>query len=128
LYGLKTSVARFHELLAESLLTLGFKKITNDPDLWIVDNSSQYYYLGSYVDDILIWRKNTMAVNKSLEKIYLSKNDGIHGYYLGGNVEFLRYIWKNQGLELALSARTLIQNFIPKCESLFCKQFKPILR
>jgi hypothetical protein len=33
LYGLKTSAARFHEHLAESLFKLGFKKTKHDPDL-----------------------------------------------------------------------------------------------
>jgi hypothetical protein len=33
LYGLKTSPARFHEHLSESLLRLGFKKTKHDPDL-----------------------------------------------------------------------------------------------
>jgi hypothetical protein len=32
LHGLKTSAARFPEHLAESLLTLGFKKTRHDPD------------------------------------------------------------------------------------------------
>jgi hypothetical protein len=42
LYGLKTSAARFHENLSESLLRLGFKKTKHDPDLWMVDKSSHY--------------------------------------------------------------------------------------
>jgi predicted fused transcriptional regulator/phosphomethylpyrimidine kinase len=33
LYGLKTSAARFHEHLSESLLRLGFKNSKHDPDL-----------------------------------------------------------------------------------------------
>jgi hypothetical protein len=37
LYGLKTSTARFHEHLSESLLRLGFKKTKHDPNLWMVD-------------------------------------------------------------------------------------------
>jgi hypothetical protein len=41
-------------------------------------------------------------------------------------VEFLGEAWKNQGLGLALSARTYIQNVIPKFEGLFGKEFKPI--
>jgi hypothetical protein len=41
-------------------------------------------------------------------------------------VEFLGEAWKNQGLGLALSAKTYIQNSIPKYESLFGKGFKPI--
>jgi hypothetical protein len=41
-------------------------------------------------------------------------------------VEFLGESWKNQQLGLALSARTYIQNIIPKFESMFGKEFKPI--
>jgi hypothetical protein len=88
---LKTSAARFHEHLAESLLRLGFKNTMHDPDLWMIDKTSHYKYLAKYVDDILI-------VIKSLEKIYLLKNVGIPEYHLGGNVEFLGDSWKNQGL------------------------------
>jgi hypothetical protein len=44
LYGLKTSVAIFHEHLSQSLLRLGFKKTKHDPDLWMVDKSSHYEY------------------------------------------------------------------------------------
>jgi hypothetical protein len=39
---------------------------------------------------------------------------GIPEYYLGGNVEFLREAWKNQGLGLTLSAKSYIQNIITK--------------
>jgi hypothetical protein len=52
LYGLKNSAARFHEHLSESLLRLGFKKTKHDPDLWMMDKSSHYEYLATYVDDI----------------------------------------------------------------------------
>jgi hypothetical protein len=54
------------------------------------------------------------------------KRVGIPEYYLGGNVGFLGKAWKNQGLGLALSAKTYIQNFIPKFKGLFGKEFKPI--
>jgi hypothetical protein len=79
-----------------------------------------YEYLATYVDDIL-----PMAVIKSLKKIYLLKNVGIPEYYLGGNVEFFGDSWKNQGLGLAISARTYIQNVIPKFENLFGKETEP---
>jgi hypothetical protein len=49
LYGLKTSAARFHEHLSESLLRLGFKKTKHDPGLWMVDKSSHYEYLATYI-------------------------------------------------------------------------------
>jgi hypothetical protein len=41
-------------------------------------------------------------------------------------VEFLGEACKNQGLGLAISAKTYIQNVIPKFEGLFGKEFKPI--
>jgi hypothetical protein len=67
-YGLKTSAGRFHEHLSESLLRLGFKKTKHDLDLWMVDKSSHFEYLVTYVDDILIWSKDPMAFIKSSEK------------------------------------------------------------
>jgi hypothetical protein len=54
LYGLKTSAARFHEHLAELLLSLGFKKTKHDLALWMIDKASHYECLATYVDDILI--------------------------------------------------------------------------
>jgi hypothetical protein len=67
-----------------------------------------------------------MAVINSLEKIYVLKGVGIPDYYLGRNLEFLGDAWKNQGLELAISARTRIQNVISKFESLCGKEFETI--
>jgi hypothetical protein len=121
-----TSDARFYEHLSESLLRLGFKKTKHDPELWMVDKSSHYEYLATYVDDILIWSKDPMAVLKALEKTYMLKSVGIPEYYLDGNVEFLGEAWKNQGLGLSLSEKTYIQRVIPKFEGLFGKEFKAI--
>jgi hypothetical protein len=78
----------------------------------MIEKSSYYEYLATYVDDILIWSKDPMTVITSLEKTYMLKSVGIPEYYLGGNVEFLGEAWKNQGLRLALSAKTFIQNII----------------
>jgi hypothetical protein len=71
---LKTSAARYHEHLAESLLRLGFKKTKHDPDSWMIDKKSHYEYVAKYLDDICIWNKDHMAVIKSLERIHLLKN------------------------------------------------------
>jgi hypothetical protein len=77
LYGLKISAARFHEHSSESRLRLGFKKIKHDPELWMVNKSSHDEYLATYLDNILIWSKDPMAVIKSLEKTYMLKSLGI---------------------------------------------------
>jgi hypothetical protein len=92
----------------------------------MLDKSSHYEYLAKYVDEILIWRKDHMAVIKSLEMSYMLKSVGFPEYYLGKNLEPLGESWKNQGLELALSAKTYIQNVIPKFEGHFGKEFKSI--
>jgi hypothetical protein len=52
--------------------------------------------------------------------------DYFNKYYLSGDVEFLGEASKNQGLVLAPSAKTYIQNVIPKFEGRFGKEFKPI--
>jgi hypothetical protein len=91
----------------------------------MVDKSSHYEYLAAYVNDILIWSKDPMAVIKSLEKTYMLKKLGIPEYYIGGNMEFLGEARKNQGLGLALSAKTYIQNIIPKFEGLLTKSLSP---
>jgi hypothetical protein len=127
LYGLKPSAARFYEHLSKSRLRLGFKKIKHNPDLWMVDKSSHYEYLATYVDNIFILSKDPMAGIKALEKPYMLKSVGIPEYYLGGNVEFLGEPWKNQGLGLAFSAKTYILNVIAKFEGLFGKEFTTIM-
>jgi hypothetical protein len=92
----------------------------------MMEKSSHCEYLATYVDDILIWSKDPMAVIKSLERTYMLKSVGIPKYYLGGNMEFLGEAWKNQGLRLSLSAKIYVQNMIPKFEVLFGIEFKPI--
>jgi hypothetical protein len=126
LYGFKNSDTRCHENLTESLLRLDFKKTKHDPDVWMVDKSSHYEYLATYLDDILIWSKDRIGVIKSLEKTYMLKSVGIPEYYLGGNLDVLREAWMNQGLGLAISAKIYIQNVTLKFEGLFGKEFKPI--
>jgi hypothetical protein len=55
----------------------------------MVDKSSHDEYLATYVDDILISRKNPMTVIKSLENTYVSKHVDISEYYLAGNIDLL---------------------------------------
>jgi hypothetical protein len=69
------------------------------------------------VDEILIWSKDLLVIIKSLEKTYMLKSVRIYKYHLGGNVEFLGEAWKNQGLGLAISAKT------SKLHSEICRSF-----
>jgi hypothetical protein len=43
----------------------------------MVEKSSYYENLATYVDEILIWSKDPMAVIRALEKTYMLKSVGI---------------------------------------------------
>jgi hypothetical protein len=76
-----THAPRFHKYFSQSLQTLGCKKTKHNPDLWVVEMTSYHEYLATYMDDILIWSKDPMAVIKSLEMVYVLKCVGIPEYY-----------------------------------------------
>ena len=73
-----------------------------------------YEYIARYVDDIMVFAKDPMAIMKELEKVYVLKGVGAPRYYLGGDVLDLDEQWEKEGLTHALSAQTYIQNCIPK--------------
>ena len=124
LYGLRTSAARFHETLGDSLRKLDFKPSRYDPDMWYRDMGDHYEYLASYVDDILVWSKDPVTFMKTLQEEYILKGVGIPEYYLGGDVEHLNEHWTNDNVSIALSAKTYISNCIPKFEELIGKKFR----
>jgi hypothetical protein len=86
----------------------------------MVENSSHYEYLATYVDDILIGSKDPMAVIMSLEKTFKLKCIDISEKNLNGNMKFGE-AWKNHGLGLDLSAKIYIQYVILKFEGLLKK-------
>jgi hypothetical protein len=78
----------------------------------MIDKTSHYEYLATYVDDILVWSKDPMGVIKSLEKIYVLKSVDIPEYYLGGDIEVLGDAWKNQGIGI-----DFCEDVHPKCHT-----------
>jgi hypothetical protein len=75
----------------------------------MVDKTSHHEYLATYVDDILIWSMDQIAVVKSMEKTYITKSVGTPEYYLGGNVEFLGESW--------IRISCFCKDLHPKCHS-----------
>src|SRR5688572_30194207 len=114
LYGLKSSSAQFHEHLSATLLSMGYKPSKADYDLWMKKVGDHYEYIARYVDDVIVFSRNPMAVIIELEKIYVMKDIGKPRYYLGGDVVELGPEWTNQGIIECFSAETYIQNTIPK--------------
>ena len=70
LYGLKTSAARIHEHLADKLRKMGFKPSKADYDLWyrIAACGDHYEYVATYVDDILVFSWDPMAIINEIQK------------------------------------------------------------
>ena len=125
LYGLRSSAARFHEHLANEVRKLGFRPSKMDPDLYIREvKGSHYEMIAIYVDDLLVFSKNSMAIIEELQKVYTLKGVGEPVYYLGGNVEKpINDHWERMGITTALSASTYIKNSIERFEKLFDQQF-----
>ena len=87
LYGLRTSGARFHEKLADTLHDMGFTPCKSDPDLWMRDAGDVYEYVCVYVDDLMAIMKNPQEFFDTLTEKYKYKLKGVGdpSYHLGGD-------------------------------------------
>ena len=87
LYGLRTSGARFHERLADTLRDMKFTPSYADPDLWIRDAGDCYEYVCVYVDDLMAIMKKPQEFFDTLTGTYkyILKGVGPPQYHLGGN-------------------------------------------
>ncbi|MGH3053999.1 MAG: reverse transcriptase domain-containing protein, partial [Gaiellaceae bacterium] len=91
LYGLKTSSARWHAHLSDTLKSIGFKPCRADTDMWMRpaekrDGTVYYEYLIVYVDDILAISENARSVLLELEEHYDLKGIGPPERYLGATI------------------------------------------
>ena len=122
LYGLKTSGARFHEHLSDTLKKLAFKPSKADADLWIKDCGTHYEYIARYVDDILVFSKNPQKILTDMSKIYTLQAIGVPEYYLGGDFKVHR---QPTGIStFTFCAKTYIKNICQKIEELMGKELK----
>ena len=89
LYGLRSSGARFHEKLSDTLRAEGFQPSLSDSDLWYRDAGDCYEYVCVYVDDLAAVMKNPAEFFRRLEDPeihgYSLKGVGPPEYHLGGN-------------------------------------------
>ena len=88
LYGLRSSGARFHEKLADTLRDLNFYPSRADPDVWIRDAGDKYEYVCTYVDDLLVAMKSPSEFMQALQAApwhYKLKGVGFPKYHLGAN-------------------------------------------
>lgn len=91
LYGLRTSGARLHDKLSDTLRDIGFKPCKADPDLWLRGQADHYEYICVhicvYVDDLMVMMRDPQTFFELLEKEYKFKLKGVGEpvYHLGGN-------------------------------------------
>lgn len=88
IYGLKTSGARWYELLAEVLLDLGFKPSRAGVSIWMrLNENGTYDFICVYVDDLLVAALEPIPIIEAIRKLFDLKGEGFPDYYLGGNIE-----------------------------------------
>ena len=122
LYGLKTSAARFHEHLSVKLRLMNYYPSKADPDLWVKQcEDGHFEYIARYVDDVISFSRDPMAVMNTLEEHYTMKGVGRPQYYLGGDVQHLTPDWEKEGIQTAFSAHTYINEVAPKLADLIKK-------
>lgn len=115
LYGLKSSGARFHDKLADTLRDMGFKQCLADADLWMREQEDHYEYICVYVDDLMVIMKHPTKFFDILinEYKYKLKGVGEPQYHLGGN------FGRDPDGVLYWSARTYIDKSLGNYERLF---------
>ena len=85
LYGLKSSGARWHEKLVDSLRKIGFFQSKADSDVWMRRNGDVYEYIAVYTDDLAIASKDPKKIIDALEldSGFKLKGVGPITYHLG---------------------------------------------
>ena len=93
LYGLKSSGAAFHTMLANTLWELSYQQTLADPDVWIKpatkSNGFKYYEMVlTYVDDVMSMSEVPMKVIEGIQATFKLKGDKaeIPSMYLGGSI------------------------------------------
>ena len=118
LYGLRTSGARFHEVLAKTLRSEGFEPCLADSDLWLRNAGDHYEYICVYVDDLLVVMKNPLEFFQILKDKYKYKLKGVGDpeYHLGGDFS------RDPDSTLFWGARTYIDKMMKGYERMFGSQ------
>jgi hypothetical protein len=86
LYGLRSSGARWHDRLFDTLTGMGFLPSKMDPDIWLRAKIDHYEYIAVYVDDLMIASREPQAIIDSLESApnnYKLKGTGPLQFHLG---------------------------------------------
>ena len=90
---------------------MGYKPSKADPNSWFKEVGDHYEYVARFVDDVISFSMDPMAVMKDLEKHYIMKGVGKPWYYLGEDVLELGEEWNKEGIYTVFSAETTSTSF-----------------
>jgi Reverse transcriptase (RNA-dependent DNA polymerase) len=115
LYGLKSSGARWWEVLADVLRQMGFTPSKADNDIWMRRVGDLYEYVVVYVDDIGIASSDPSTIIKELEGRYgfQLKGTGPTTFHLGCN-----YFRDGQGV-LCMAPKKYIDKMLDSYQRIF---------
>ena len=87
LYGLRSSGARWHDRLSDSLRSEGFTSCRAEPDIWLRQNGEIYEYVAVYVDDLAFALKDPQTFVDALKSKhnYKIKGAGPLEFHLGAD-------------------------------------------
>ena len=115
LYGLKSSGARWHEKLVDSLRDLGFQQSKADDDVWMRQDDDVYEYIAVYTDDLAIASRDPSKIIDTLQNQANFKLKGVGPikYHLGCD-----YTRDSDGT-LSVGPRKYIEKMIGAYEQMF---------
>lgn len=93
LYGLKQASRIYNEKLIKTLKRIGFKQLTSDTQVLVLNTKGAKMFVGIHVDDITMTcndEKLRQKVMKELQNVFLVKDLGEVSYYLGLRVHVKR--------------------------------------
>jgi Reverse transcriptase (RNA-dependent DNA polymerase) len=116
LYGLKTSGARWHGKVADTMRQLGFVPSKADSDVWMKDCGDYWFYVCTWVDDLLCAGEDPKGFYDALNRLgYKLKGVGSPTYHLGG--DFIR-VKKPESVH-SWGALTYVKRLLTNYEQIF---------
>jgi len=95
---------------------MGYSPSHADPDFWIRNCGSHYEYIATYVNDVLCFGRDPMAMIMELKRDYILKGIGCPEYYLGCNIKEVDDTWKKENIFTALSPEMYVRNVTERYE------------
>ena len=124
------------DLRPQQLRVMGFKPSKADFDLWMRPKDDHCECMATCVDDIVVFSKDCMSIIERIKEAFDLKQVGVPEHYLGGNFHtisereapntletrndnpqhHLLPKWEKEGVHMASSAKTYMENLIERLE------------